>query len=70
VADVPPGQDTGLLEDMPGEAVAVPRWAALARPGAGLPVDRALDAVLSRYAHRIREVTERAAQRRLKDTEP
>ncbi|HVI37504.1 MAG TPA: hypothetical protein VM684_14830 [Gaiellales bacterium] len=69
MADVPPGQDTGLLADVPGEAVAVSRWAALARPGAVPPVDRAVDAVPFRYAHRIREVTERAVQRRLKDTE-
>jgi short-subunit dehydrogenase len=44
--------------------VAVPRWFGLARLGGVPPVDRTLDAVLSRQTPRIRRAVERMVRRR------
>ncbi|MFW3170796.1 SDR family oxidoreductase [Geodermatophilus sp. CPCC 206100] len=44
--------------------VAVPRWMGLARLGEVPPVDRVLDAVLSRQAGRIRRIAARSVERR------
>ncbi|MGY1773090.1 SDR family NAD(P)-dependent oxidoreductase [Blastococcus sp. SYSU D00813] len=58
------GAITDLLEAPRSRSVSVPRWAGLARLGELPPVDRALDAVLSRQHDRIRRVSARAVQRR------
>lgn len=59
------GAVAGCLDARRSRTVAVPRWAGLARLGAVPPVDRALDAVLSRQTGRIRDAAERAVERRL-----
>ncbi|WP_346618378.1 SDR family oxidoreductase [Blastococcus montanus] len=44
--------------------VSVPRWMGLARLGEVPPVDRILDMTLSRQAHRIQRITDRAVAER------
>jgi hypothetical protein len=46
--------------------VAVPRWAGLARLGEVTPVNRLLDAVLSRQTGRIRALAARSVARRVR----
>jgi NAD(P)-dependent dehydrogenase (short-subunit alcohol dehydrogenase family) len=53
-----------LLEAPRSRSVSVPRWAGLARLGELPPVDRVLDAVLSRQHDRIRRVSARVVERR------
>jgi NAD(P)-dependent dehydrogenase (short-subunit alcohol dehydrogenase family) len=53
-----------LLVAPRSRSVSVPRWAGLARLGELPPVDRALDALLSRNHDRIRRITARAVARR------
>ncbi|TFV66022.1 UNVERIFIED_ORG: SDR family oxidoreductase [Bacillus sp. AZ43] len=54
----------GCLAAPRSRTVAVPRWAGLARLGEVPPVDRLLDAVLSRQTPRIRSLAARSVRRR------
>ncbi|SNS08613.1 NADP-dependent 3-hydroxy acid dehydrogenase YdfG [Geodermatophilus saharensis] len=54
----------GCLTSSRSRSVAVPRVMGLARLGEVFPVDRVLDAVLSRQADRIRRVAARMVERR------
>ena len=58
------GQIAGCLASPWSRTVAVPRWTGLARLSEVPPVDRLLDLVLSRQAHRIRRVAARSVERR------
>ncbi|TFV92055.1 SDR family oxidoreductase [Blastococcus sp. CT_GayMR20] len=58
-------QISGCLTAPRSRTVAVPRWAGLARLGEVTPVNRLLDAVLSRQTERIRTLAARSVQRRV-----
>ncbi len=58
-------QITACLAAPRSRTVAVPRWAGLARLGEVTPVNRLLDAVLSRQADRIRGLAARSVERRV-----
>jgi NAD(P)-dependent dehydrogenase (short-subunit alcohol dehydrogenase family) len=58
-------QITGCLTAPRARTVAVPRWAGLARLGEVTPVNRLLDAVLSRQTERIRALAARSVERRV-----
>jgi len=56
----------GCLTAPRSRTVAVPRWAGLARLGEVTPVNRVLDAVLSRQVGRIRALAARSVERRVR----
>ena len=58
-------QISGCLTAPRSRTVAVPRWAGLARLGEVTPVNRLLDAVLSRQTERIRGLAARSVERRV-----
>jgi NAD(P)-dependent dehydrogenase (short-subunit alcohol dehydrogenase family) len=58
-------QISGCLTAPRSRTVAVPRWAGLARLGEVTPVNRLLDAVLSRQTERIRALAARSVERRV-----
>ena len=55
----------GCLAASRARTVGVPRWSGLARLGEVPPVNRVLDAVLSRRIDTVRRVTERVVSRRI-----
>ena len=60
------GAIADLLDAPRARSVSVPRWSGLARLGEVPPVDRALDLLLSWQHDRIRRITARVVERRIR----